>query len=115
MNHCYLFSARRVSAFARVKALVESKGFLNPSLRRLGIVALRTVEVLGRRRLVRRRRRRHRRRQIVDKSVVKIVARLRKCAAASLSPKIYHGYLLSGVDSTVIIAAVYFAISLRSD
>lgn len=36
------FSARRVNAFARAKALVESKGlFLNPSLRRLGIVALR--------------------------------------------------------------------------
>lgn len=44
-NHCYVFSARRVNA--RMKALVKSKGlFLNPSLRRLGIVALRTVEVL---------------------------------------------------------------------
>jgi len=40
------FSARHM----RVKALVKSKGlFLNPSLRRLGIVALRTIEVLERR------------------------------------------------------------------
>jgi len=76
-----------VNAFARVKALVESKGlFLNPSLRRLGIVALRTIEVLGR--FVRcRRRHRYRRRKIVDAIgiKVKIVARRRRCAAASLS------------------------------
>jgi len=69
-----------------MKALVESKGlFLNPSLRRLGIVALRIIEVFGRRRLVRCRRRHRYRRKIVDAIKVKIVARRRRCAATSLS------------------------------
>lgn len=51
----------------------------------------------------------------IDKSLVKITPRGAVKCAAQACPKIYHEYLLSKVDSAVIIAAVYFAIKLRSD
>lgn len=114
------FSARRVNAFARSEGACKGL-FLNPSLRRLGIVALRTVKVLGRWRLVRRRRHRHHRRKIVgaiDKSVVKnrvVRRRRKKCAAASLSQDLPRVPSLGvGIERWSSLLC-NFAISLRSD